>query len=177
MRLKTDSLLTAFLISFLWISFAHAQSPMKSATPEDLIEKLNPNSNSNSAPMRTRGMRNLTPEAREKPNVDLMIQFEFDSAKLLPESKPLLDNLAKAINSDPLRGYAFVVEGHTDAVGTTQYNLKLSDQRASTVLNYLSSKGVSKERLKAIGKGSNELLQPDKPDASENRRVKITLNS
>ncbi len=165
--------LSLILISFLMIGVSYAQAPMRSATSEELIQKLDPNS----PPIRTRGMRNLTPEVREKPTVDLSIQFEFDSAKLLPESRPLLDNLAKAINSDKLRGFSFVVEGHTDIIGSSEYNQKLSDQRALSVLSYLASKGVSKERLKAIGKGSTELLIPDKPDAAENRRVRIILNS
>ncbi len=164
--------LSLILISFLMIGVSYAQAPMRSATSEELIQKLDPNS----PPIRTRGMRNLTPEVREKPTVDLSIQFEFDSAKLLPESRPLLDNLAKAINSDKLRGFSFVVEGHTDIIGSSEYNQKLSDQRALSVLTYLVSKGVSKERLKAIGKGSTELLTPDKPDAAENRRVRIILN-
>lgn len=165
-----------FLITLLLVlqgAPLQAQAPMRSATPEELIQKLDPNS----TPLRTRSMRNLTPEAREKPNVDLSVQFEFDSARLLPESRPLLDNLAKAINSDKLRGFTFMVEGHTDSVGTLEYNQKLSDQRATAVLTYLVSKGVSKERLKAIGKGPTELLAPDKPDAAENRRVRIILNS
>jgi len=161
------------LVSFFLVSTGYAQAPMRSATSEELIQKLEPSSPT----MRTRGMRNLTPEAREKPNVDLSIQFEFDSAKLLPESRPLLDNLAKAINSDKLRGFTFVVEGHTDIVGSAEYNQKLSDARALSVLAYLASKGVPKERLKALGKGSTELLMPDKPDAAENRRVRIILNS
>jgi len=161
------------LVSFFLVGTGYAQTPMRSATSEELIQKLEPSS----PPLLTRGMRNLTPEARQKPNVDLSIQFEFDSAKLLPESRPLLDNLAKAINSDKLRGFTFVVEGHTDIVGSTEYNQKLSDQRALSVLAYLASKGVSKERLKALGKGSTELLMPDKPDAAENRRVRIILNS
>ena len=50
-------------------------------------------------------MRNLVPEVKEKPSVDLVIQFEFDSAKLLSTSKPLLINLSKAINSDSLKTY------------------------------------------------------------------------
>ena len=161
------------LISFFLINTSYAQAPMRSATSEELIQKLEPSS----PPLLTRGMRNLTPEARQKPNVDLSIQFEFDSAKVLPESRPLLDNLAKAINSDKLRGFTFVVEGHTDIVGSADYNQKLSNQRALSVLAYLASKGVSKERLKALGKGSTELLMPDKPDAAENRRVRIILNS
>ena len=161
------------LVSFFLVGTGYAQAPMRSATSEELIQKLEPSS----PPLLTRGMRNLTPEARQKPNVDLSIQFEFDSAKLLPESRPLLDNLAKAINSDKLRGFTFVVEGHTDIVGSAEYNQKLSDQRALSVLAYLASKGVPKERLKALGKGSTELLMPDKPDAAENRRVRIILNS
>ena len=161
------------LLSFFLVGTGYAQAPMRSATSEELIQKLDPSS----PPLLTRGMRNLTPEAREKPNVDLSIQFEFDSAKVLPESRPLLDNLAKAINSDKLRGFTFVVEGHTDIVGSADYNQKLSNQRALSVLAYLASKGVSKERLKALGKGSTELLMPDKPDAAENRRVRIILNS
>ena len=161
------------LFSVFVIGVSYAQVPMRSATSEELIQKLDPSS----PPLLTRGMRNLTPEAREKPNVDLSIQFEFDSAKLLAESRPLLDNLAKAINSDKLRGFTFLVEGHTDIVGSADYNQKLSNQRALSVLAYLASKGVSKERLKALGKGSTELLMPDKPDAAENRRVRIILNS
>jgi len=166
-----------FLIGILCISISFAQAPLQSATPEELIEKLNPNSVSNSSPIRTRGLRNLTPEVREKPNVDLVINFEFNSAKLLTESKPLLDNLAKAIKSDQLRNLSFVVEGHTDIKGTPAYNLKLSDQRASSVVQYLTNQGVEKNRLKAIGKGSTELLIPDQPEAAENRRVKISLGS
>ena len=161
------------LFSVFGIGVSYAQVPMRSATSEELIQKLDPSS----PPLLTRGMRNLTPEAREKPNVDLSIQFEFDSAKLLAESRPLLDNLAKAINSDKLRGFTFLVEGHTDIVGSADYNQKLSNQRALSVLAYLASKGVSKERLKTLGKGSTELLMPDKPDAAENRRVRIILNS
>ena len=165
--------LSLMFVSFLLVGTGYAQAPMRSATSEELIQKLEPSS----PPLLTRGMRNLTPEARQKPNVDLSIQFEFDSAKLLPESRPLLENLAKAINSDKLRGFTFVVEGHTDIVGSAEYNQKLSDQRALSVLAYLATKGVSKERLKALGKGSTELLIPDKPDAAENRRVRIILNS
>jgi outer membrane protein OmpA-like peptidoglycan-associated protein len=166
-----------FYIGFLVIGFVYAQSPIQSATTDELIEKLNPNSVSNTTTTRTRGLRNLTPEVREKPSVNLMINFEFNSSKLLPESKPLLDHLAKAIKSDQLKDLSFFVEGHTDIKGTFAYNLKLSDQRASSVVQYLSSQGVEKNRLKAIGKGSSELLIPDQPEAAENRRVKISLGS
>jgi len=160
------------LLALSFIGVVTAQTILRSASSDELIEKLNPN------PPKTRSMRNLTPEVREKPTVDLSIQFEFDSAKILPESKPLLDNLARAINSNELRGFAFMVEGYTDGVGLQSYNLRLSDQRAIAVLNYLATSGsVNRSRLKAVGKGSNDLLVPDRPDAAENRRVRISLNS
>jgi outer membrane protein OmpA-like peptidoglycan-associated protein len=89
----------------------------------------------------------------------------------------LLNNLARAINNDKLKSYSFLVEGHTDAIGNSDYNYHLSSQRALTVEKYLSTLGVSKSRLKAIGKGSSDLLVPAKPDAPENRRVKIIVNT
>jgi outer membrane protein OmpA-like peptidoglycan-associated protein len=165
--------LAIFILIALIAGIANSQSLIQNASSDELIEKLNPSP----AGMRTRGMRNLTPEDREKPSVDLSIQFEFDSAKLLPESKPLLENLAKAINSDKLRGYSFIVEGHTDIIGTVEYNSNLSNRRAIAVLNYLSSLGVSRARLKALGKGSSDLLFPDRPDSAENRRVRVILTS
>lgn len=159
--------------SFFLCQFSSAQALIQSASSDELVEKLSPNVSG----MRLRGMRNLTPEAKDAPSVDLSIQFEFNSAQLMPESKPLLGNLAKAINSAQLKNYSFLVEGHTDIIGTPEYNQNLSIQRANAVLNYLSGLGVSKARLKAIGKGSIDLLVPDKPDAPENRRVKIIVNS
>jgi hypothetical protein len=165
-----------FLIICFYSSATFAQFLIQAASSDELVEKLTPNSSG----MRTRGMRNLTPEEKAKeatPSVDLLIQFEFDSSKLLPESKPLLNNLARAINNDKLKSYSFLVEGHTDAIGNSDYNNHLSSQRALAVEKYLSTLGVSKSRLKAIGKGSSDLLVPAKPDAAENRRVKIIVNT
>ncbi len=166
-----------FFLGVLGLGLVLAQTPIQSASTDELIDKLNPNSISNPPSRISRGLRNLTPEVSEKLSVDLIIQFEFNSAKLLTDSKPLLDNLAKALNSDQLRNFSFIVEGHTDAVGKPSYNLKLSNQRAESVLQYLIGQGLSRKRLKALGKGSSELLLPDQPDAAQNRRVKITLDS
>jgi outer membrane protein OmpA-like peptidoglycan-associated protein len=87
----------------------------------------------------------------------------------------LLDNLALAMNSERLSQLKFKVEGHTDAKGKNEYNQELSARRAAAVQTYLISQNVSQERLQAEGKGASELLLPEKPLASENRRVRITL--
>jgi len=138
------------------------------ASKEDLIEKLTP-----PPPNTTRSLRNLVP----KPvNVDLSIQFDFDSARLQASSKPLLDNLAQAMNSERLSVLKFKVEGHTDAKGKPDYNQDLSARRAQAVQTYLVSQNVAAERLQAEGKGASELLVPDKPLASDNRRVRISVN-
>ena len=159
------------LLALLWISTAaHSQvaAPIKSATPNELVELF---ISAEDQPItRSFDGRNLRVERK---SADLIIQFDLDSAKLKEPSKPLLDNLAEAMKNDRLAAVKFKVEGHTDALGTEQYNLKLSQSRAESVLAYLTAKGVDKDRLTGEGKGFSELLTPDNPKASENRRVRI----
>ena len=105
--------------------------------------------------------------------LSLQIFFDFNSARVKPESQVSLARLAEALQSEALVKSRFLVEGHTDAKGNPGANLMLSWQRADAVSNYLVRKGVSKSRLQAIGKGSTELANALSPDSSENRRVKI----
>jgi OOP family OmpA-OmpF porin len=150
----------------LYVGVAWAQ-PLSSASVEQIVEKLE-------APQgRTRSLRNLAPAPR---SIDLVIQFDFDSARLQEASKPLLNNLAAAMKTEKLVSLNFNVEGHTDAKGGAEYNLRLSNKRAETVVNYMALQGVKKDRLNAIGKGATELINPDDPEAFENRRVRITTN-
>lgn len=158
---------TAFLSLGLESSWVLAQS-LSSATSNELVDKLAP-----PPATQTRSLRNLTPAPR---NVDLVIQFDFDSAKIKSESKPLLDTLADAMKNDRLKTVQFQIEGHTDAKGTAEYNQTLSLNRANAVVEYLSSQGIETDRLKAEGKGFSELLIPTKPYAMENRRVRVTAN-
>ena len=155
------------LLTLLMISSALAQAPIQNATVNDLVEKLAPAEEQS----KTRSLRNLQPKPK---SIDLVIQFDLDSAKLKEPSKPLLDNLAAAMKSDRLMSIKFKVEGHTDAQGSQDHNLKLSQSRAESVIAYMSNQGIDKERLVGEGKGFSELLLPDKPKAAENRRVRIT---
>ena len=134
---------------------------------------------------RSRSLRNLSIEsttgsaagadaaAIRRPSLSLLIQFDFDSARVKPESQQALANLAQALQSRELAESKFAVEGHTDAKGRADYNLKLSQQRADAVLALLAHHGVAEPRLAAIGKGSSELANTADPLAAENRRVRI----
>ncbi len=124
---------------------------------------------------RTRSLRNLSVEAVEpvKPSLSLQIQFDFNSARVLPESQQALINLAQAMQSRELADVKFAVEGHTDAKGRADYNLKLSEQRAHAVSAVLASHGVTMARLAAVGKGASEPANAADPLAAENRRVRI----
>lgn len=155
--------LAAFLSAPAW-----GQAP---PTAEQMIEQLRPAAPSG---QRTRSLRNLSVEpAGPKPSLSLLIQFDFDSARLRDESRPALDNLARALRSEELKTSKFAIEGHTDAKGRPDYNQRLSQQRAETILKYMVMQGVQPERMTAMGKGSSEPANAADPLAAENRRVRI----
>lgn len=154
--------LAAALASNAW-----GQQPLKDASVDELVTRLAP------APGASRSARNLVPEARP-PGVDLVVNFEFDSARLLPASVPLLEKLAAAMRDPRLEETRFRVEGHTDAKGSAAYNQALSLRRAQSVAGFLESKGVSRARLEPVGKGFAEPFDKADPNASANRRVRIS---
>ncbi|OYU31765.1 MAG: hypothetical protein CFE39_06910 [Comamonadaceae bacterium PBBC2] len=105
--------------------------------------------------------------------MSLLIQFDFNSSQIRPESQQALLNLSQALNSPELSPSKFAVEGHTDAKGLADYNQKLSQQRAEAVQAFLVKNGVTPARLAAAGKGSTQLANAVNPLGAENRRVRI----
>jgi OOP family OmpA-OmpF porin len=79
------------------------------------------------------------------------------------------------MNDKKLADCQFAVEGHTDAKGKRASNVKLSLRRAEAVRDYLVGENVSAARLKVEGKGPAELLDPQDPYASKNRRVQFEV--
>jgi len=118
--------------------------------------------------------KKLAPEA-DAPSINIKVFFEFDSAILKPEAMDVLDNLGEALTYEELNNYRFQIAGHTDAVGTDDYNQKLSEQRAKSVLDYLVTMfGIDASRLDSAGYGESQLLAPDTPEGDINRRVQVT---
>lgn len=111
--------------------------------------------------------------ASEPPSLSLAIPFELNSARLRPESGPLLGDLVAAMLSPELREHRFLIEGHTDASGHPAANQRLSLQRAQEVRLYLVTLGVAPERLRAVGRGASEPVNAADPHAPENRRVRV----
>lgn len=101
--------------------------------------------------------------------------FEFGKYELLPESYPELDRLAAFMLKEVQ--YKVLISGHTDDIGSDDFNMQLSRQRANAVAEYLISKGVPKKRLQAKGFGKTMPIRPNdtEEDRSQNRRVEFKL--
>lgn len=80
------------------------------------------------------------------------VYFNFDSRALTSESKAALDKVVDAAKAYP--EWKFEISGHTDSIGSREYNQELSKQRAAAVVRYLVSRGVDVARLQAKGYGA-----------------------
>ncbi len=157
----------------------------QSSTPsvQSIIDQLKPSDDSVVNGVHTRSLRLGAAagavEAAEAPapaSISMQIQFAFNSDRIDGASATTMGNLAAALASDELKGRTFEIVGHTDGVGSADYNMRLSKMRAASVKNYLVSHGVSASRLQTQGKGESDLANPADPTAGENRRVVIVAS-
>jgi outer membrane protein OmpA-like peptidoglycan-associated protein len=121
----------------------------------------------------------MVPIARivaEKIEVNQVIYFDFGKATIQDISKPILDEVVKLLKAHP-EVKLLSIEGHTDNIGTREFNTKLSGARAKSVADYLTSGGIESNKLTTQGFG------PDKPIAgndtkdgrAKNRRVEFLI--
>jgi outer membrane protein OmpA-like peptidoglycan-associated protein len=112
--------------------------------------------------------------AKDKPNIDLEITFDYNSADISQKSLPAVQALGRALTNPDLKGSTFVVAGHTDAAGGDGYNQDLSERRADSIKRYLMDKyGISSADLVTVGYGKSKLKDPNQPMAEINRRVQV----
>jgi OmpA-OmpF porin, OOP family len=100
------------------------------------------------------------------------IEYDYDKATLRPASKKILDDLVDFLNLN--NNLSVEISSHTDARGSDQYNLKLSSERAKSVVDYLIEKGIVKERLVAQGYGETKLLVPNAATEEEHQKNRRT---
>jgi len=101
------------------------------------------------------------------------VSFDSDSWYIKKEMYPYLDEIVDIINNNP--NLWFEIQGHTDYTGRAEHNKELSEKRARAVMDYLVDKGVSPERLSAIGLGSEKPVADNKTAEGKkaNRRVEF----
>ncbi len=113
---------------------------------------------------------------KEKIVITKKVHFEFDKAVIRPISFSILDAVVDILksNSDI---HKVQIEGHCDSKGSEAYNNRLSQRRANAVKEYLTSHGVSANRLKTVGYGkSKPIATNDTPEGrARNRRVEFTI--
>ncbi len=112
--------------------------------------------------------------AKDKPNIDLEITFDYNSADISAKSMPSVQALGRALTNPDLKGSTFIVAGHTDAAGGEAYNQDLSERRAESIKRYLVEKySLPSADLVTVGYGKSKLKDPAQPMSEVNRRVQV----
>jgi OOP family OmpA-OmpF porin len=103
------------------------------------------------------------------------VLFDFDKATLKPEGIRALDSIVQQLKNDPSLRADIV--GHTDGVGTEQYNMGLSERRAKAVSTHMVRNGIAATRLNVSWKGKTQPVASNAtPEGrAQNRRVDITV--
>jgi outer membrane protein OmpA-like peptidoglycan-associated protein len=116
----------------------------------------------------------ISPPKREK-LVLRGVHFDFNKSTIRPDAQPILDEAANILKRQ--QDIHVSVEGHTDAIGSDAYNLKLSDRRAAAVKTYLVDHGVAASRLASAGFGKRRpVASNDTEDGrAQNRRVELQI--
>ncbi|MGX1349018.1 outer membrane protein OmpA-like peptidoglycan-associated protein [Bradyrhizobium elkanii] len=153
-----------------------------SAGPQAASPELNADQAKFVQSVRGRATRSLSSAEREeiativrdKPKIDLEINFDYNSADISAKSLPSVQALGRALTNQDLKGSTFVVAGHTDAAGGEDYNQGLSERRADAIKRYLVDKyGINGTDLVTVGYGKSKLKDPSHPMAEVNRRVQV----
>jgi outer membrane protein OmpA-like peptidoglycan-associated protein len=104
------------------------------------------------------------------------IEFETDSAVLLPQSYPIIDDVVVVLKENP-QIHVVEIQGHTDTDGDPKENLLLSENRARSVMAYIVSRGIDARRLTVRGFGDRIPVRPNdsEPNKLQNRRVEFRI--
>ena len=109
-----------------------------------------------------------------KPKIDLEIYFDYNSDAIGPKASAAVNALGEALSKPGLSGGTFVLNGHTDAAGSAEYNLALSHRRAQSVRRYLiETFRIAPDTLLVAGFGKERPKFVDRPLADQNRRVEV----
>jgi outer membrane protein OmpA-like peptidoglycan-associated protein len=153
------------------LSMAPPADPAVSASEGKFVDTLR---NRNARSLSIGEREQIATIVKDKPNIDLEITFDYNSADISTKAQPAVQALGKALSSEDLKGSTFVVAGHTDAIGGDAYNQDLSERRADSIKRYLVDKfGIAGADLVTVGYGKTKLKDPSHPTDPANRRVQV----
>jgi len=168
-------------LALLWCAPAMAQDDGRDQLVgrDEFIKTLGGQESTAPAPMRLRGPAGVKSTAESGPpvakQVSVSIRFKYDSTALADDfSRRQVREAGQALESRELRGYAYEIGGHTDGVGSDEYNMALSLRRAQAVKDALCrSYRVDCAKLKVRGYGKSEPVASNDDEAgrAQNRRV------
>ena len=120
----------------------------------------------------------VVPQEVKSNNNDMIlmgVNFDFNSDRLKPESYPILFHAAKVLKQNP--DMKVEIQGYTDNIGSDKANKSISQKRADAVKNYLIARGISADRLKAVGYGEANPIGDNKDAAGRamNRRIEFKI--
>lgn len=103
------------------------------------------------------------------------VNFDFDKANIRPDARPVLDEAIRILKEEG--GIAVISAGHTDSIGSDQYNMRLSLRRANAVRDYLIAGGISASRIRAEGFGESQPVASNETaeGRAQNRRVELRV--
>jgi outer membrane protein OmpA-like peptidoglycan-associated protein len=150
-----------------------------SATPADTSQTvdrkfLDSVKNRTTRSLTTNEREQIAEIAKDRPSIDVEINFDYRSAKIGPSAVPSVTALGKALTSPELKGTTFIVAGHTDGKGSFPVNQDLSEKRADAIKQYLVDHfKVPASTLVTVGYGKTKLKNESDPFGGENRRVQV----
>jgi len=138
---------------------------------DDIIDALTPKITRGISPGAIGSVAGSVGASVSKASFDQIV-FELNSDRIAPRARGILDKIGRALQSEELGNLGIVIEGHTDASGAFDYNMRLSTRRAEAVKRYLIENfDVEAARLQTVGKGPTDLLDKQNPRNGANRRV------
>jgi outer membrane protein OmpA-like peptidoglycan-associated protein len=187
--MRSSAVLAATILLGAGILVPTTSSAQSAPSTEQIIESLTPTSRPGTTPRGIRlepaGASHASTPGRalrpaqapsSAPSISITVQFANGSAELASQAAQALDNLGRALSNQALVDYRFRIEGHTDTVGSREYNNALSERRAAAVVDYLANNfHIDRSRVEAIGMGKDGLLVPtaDQTPEPRNRRVQV----
>jgi outer membrane protein OmpA-like peptidoglycan-associated protein len=175
-QLKPSTAAKCAYVLLCGLSFALGAATASSAeelTHEEMVCALDPQC---VIPVVNRRLRGVIANSsvRTPGSFDRTINFAFDSAALTPEARSELDKVAAVLADPKIEKYTIIIHGHTDDIGSVEYNQALSERRAEAARQYfITQHGIDPHRLSARGHGKSQLLLPDDPTNALNRRVQF----